>query len=59
MRLCDGALGTVSFVTGTFGFAATAVIVDQIATDFLCLPSGRPDALYVTSGSFNETKMTG
>lgn len=41
LRQCDGALGTACFVTGTFGFAAAAAIVNQIANDKLCTPRGR------------------
>lgn len=32
-RLCDGALGTACFVTGTIGFVAAGLVVDHIAKD--------------------------
>jgi tRNA A37 threonylcarbamoyladenosine dehydratase len=37
-RLCDGALGTACFVTGTAGFVAAARIVDMIAEDHFVPP---------------------
>jgi tRNA A37 threonylcarbamoyladenosine dehydratase len=41
LRLCDGAMGTACFVTGTFGFLAASSIVDAIATDSIESPRGR------------------
>ena len=39
LRQCDGALGTACFVTGSFGFAAAAKVIDMIASDKLKQPS--------------------
>jgi tRNA threonylcarbamoyladenosine dehydratase len=41
LRQCDGALGTACFLTGTFGFAAAAAIVDKVAYNALAPPRGR------------------
>ena len=38
LRRCDGALGTACFVTGTFGFVASGLIVDMIANDAKIMP---------------------
>jgi tRNA threonylcarbamoyladenosine dehydratase len=38
LRQCDGALGTASFVTGTFGFTVAAKIVNKIANGSLVPP---------------------
>jgi len=37
-RTCDGALGTASFVTGTYGFVAACKVVEMIALDKLVVP---------------------
>jgi len=38
-RMCDGALGTACFVTGTYGFVAASRIVDRIASNRLDPPN--------------------
>ena len=37
-RICDGALGTGVFVTGSYGFAAATKIIEMIALDSLVAP---------------------
>jgi tRNA A37 threonylcarbamoyladenosine dehydratase len=37
-RTCDGALGTASFVTGTYGLVAACKVVEMIALDELIVP---------------------
>mmetsp|Transcript_41846 Transcript_41846/g.75391 ORF Transcript_41846/g.75391 Transcript_41846/m.75391 type:complete len:375 (-) Transcript_41846:148-1272(-) len=37
-RICDGALGTACFVTGTYGFLAASKVVEMIALDEFVVP---------------------
>lgn len=38
LRMCDGALGTACFLTGTYGFVAASKVVEMIAMDKLVVP---------------------
>merc|ERR1711862_887090 len=37
-RICDGALGTGCFVTGTYGFVAASTVIQMIVFDKLIVP---------------------